>query len=88
MGMLTLTAQTIAANKKEKFDACMRGERPYSSLRGDKKSGPIARPMTKMEMSRVASAWLLEWKSLMACGTPGAKMVDDMALEPYQHSAL
>ena len=56
MGMLTLTAQMTAASRKAKLDACMRGVRPYSSLRGDRKSGPMARPITKMEMSRVANA--------------------------------
>ena len=88
MGMLTLTAQTIAASKKVKLDACMSGVRPYSSLRGERNRGPIAKPMTNIDMSRVAIAWLSELKSFTACGTPGTKMVDDMALESYQHVAL
>ena len=88
IGTLTLTAQTMAAIRKVKFNACMRGVRPYNSLRGDTKSGPTARPITKIEMSRGPSAWLVECKSLMACGTPGAKIVDDMALELCQHGIL
>lgn len=56
--------------------------------RNIRKSGPTAKPIEKIEMSRGTRDWLVEWKSLMACGTPGAKMVDDMALECGQHAVF
>lgn len=80
IGKFTLTAQRTVATRKTRFAMCMTGLRPYTSLRGERSSGPMAKPIIYTDTSSEDSAELVEWNSFIASGTPGAKIVDAMAL--------
>lgn len=79
-GMLLLTAHTIAATRNAIFEACINGVRPYSSLKGADMRGPIARPTTNMDTDKLVYIEDRAPRSRIACGAPGANIVEDIAL--------
>ena len=62
------------------FEECMMGDRPKSSLSGDKKSGPMQNPTMYTPMEKAPNESSSERKSSSMDLTPGATIDDARAL--------
>ena len=80
IGRLVLKAQATHATRNPIFEECMIGDRPKSSLSGDKKSGPMKNPTMYTLMEKAPNESLSEWKSSSIDLTPGATIDDARAL--------
>lgn len=78
--IFTETAHNIEATRNIIFAACVTGSLPYILLVGERINGPMIKPTMKTETTKVDSTELVEWKSCIACGTPGAKILEAMDL--------